>query len=165
MSIMIWLFIKQLYPAKSDILYAIRLITRNSIKLRMPRSDEIRRIPIKQDTKWKWYTLTAGFFFLLSAADTGCIYGFGVSRPRMTHRNSSRYFPLELIGGLPAPRLDEPTLSHSWDSTGYFKNEETGKDLDVGIIYILTCISQLCWIFWGSICFFRLRMTIKSKAG
>ncbi len=101
---------------------------------RMLMIKSIARSPMTNDEEWQKFVGGGGLLLLLILA-----YGAYLRHVRKIPKDIAppwkkdklRHLSLECLGGKPAPRLDDETLAHLADSTGYFQSEEAGWELDV----------------------------------
>ncbi len=101
----------------------------------IPVVEDVRPSLITGKDEWKKYAWLSGLLLILAILDG--IYLFWYSKRPVKDKgpewdkNRERHFPLETIGGKPAPRLDEATIAHLADCMGYFRSEAESKELNV----------------------------------
>ncbi|MCW5201490.1 hypothetical protein VU12_00940, partial [Desulfobulbus sp. US4] len=92
--------------------------------------------PLVGDQAWKKSVLIAGILLLLCLAYAWYLYqAQKVPKDKPAHWKNDpalpRLFPLDRVGGKPAPRLDRETLAHLADCLGYFQGELLGREPDI----------------------------------
>lgn len=100
----------------------------------VPYLKGITPTPIGKKDEWILYIAASGILSLIAVA-----FGVYLRQARKPPNDKAvewnpdgeRYFQSEKIGGDPAPRIDDETLAHLADSTGYFQNENPGKNVDI----------------------------------
>ncbi|RWX50668.1 hypothetical protein VU01_12821 [Candidatus Electrothrix marina] len=92
--------------------------------------------PLVGDQTWKKSVLIAGILFLFCCAYAWYLYqAQKVPKDEPAHWDDDptlpRLFPLDRVGGKPAPRLDRETLAHLADCLGYFQGDLLGREPDI----------------------------------
>lgn len=100
---------------------------------------ELKKTTAAGSDTW-WLAAVLSLFFLALTL----IFGWYLTKARKPpddrkphwDAGKPRHFPLETIGGEPASRLDDETLTHLADSMGYFSSERTGSrpDIDASVL-------------------------------
>jgi hypothetical protein len=107
-----------------------------------PRSlviQERLETPIAGSVPWQQTAMLSAFFLVLTF-----VFGWYLIKARKPpddrvpewDASKPRHFPLEKVGGAPAPRLDDETLTHLADSMGYFRSLRAGRrpDIDASVL-------------------------------
>ncbi|MEZ4866215.1 MAG: hypothetical protein R3C14_33165 [Caldilineaceae bacterium] len=100
----------------------------------VPYVARIDYVPLETFPLWQRYAGVAAFFLFAAL-----LYGLYLWRAHKIPEdeapvydpNGPRHFPLGAIGGQPAPRLTNATLSELADAIGYFQSNESGHRLNV----------------------------------
>ncbi|MCP5085854.1 MAG: hypothetical protein GY952_03485, partial [Rhodobacteraceae bacterium] len=100
----------------------------------VPVVKKIEKRPIAGQDDWKYYALLSVLLLLVTILDG--LYLRYLKQPLKDealtwNKSGVRHFPLEKLGGKPAPRLDDAALAHLADCMGYFQSELASKELNV----------------------------------
>ena len=92
--------------------------------------------PVTGSESWQQSALIAGILFILC-----CAYAWYLYKAQQVPRDEPafwdddptlpRLFPLDRVGGKPAPRLDQETLAHLADCLGYFQGDRPHREPDI----------------------------------
>ncbi len=93
--------------------------------------------PVTGNDSWQQSALIAGILFLLC-----CAYAWYLYKAQKVPKDKPadwdkkdptlpRLFPLDRVGGKPAPRLDQATLAHLADCLGYFQGNRPHREPDI----------------------------------
>ncbi|MCI5197189.1 MAG: hypothetical protein D3919_13380, partial [Candidatus Electrothrix sp. AW5] len=108
-----------------------------AIQLRRPVIASRELTPITGNDTWKQSALIVGILFLLC-----CAYAWYLYKAQKVPKDKPAYwdkddptlprlFPLDRVGGKPAPRLDQETLAHLADCLGYFQGDRPHCEPDI----------------------------------